>query len=251
MIMSPTEAQFEALSLFRGLLAVFSLFCLSRVRQVYETIDNLFKLDLAHKYVNRSLYLLLVGTTMSAKYLSKQGKYPTASLFRDRWTLMSKGDQTDATEAGLAPRFYFNPIFHTEGLESFKEVFVSLMDPTGYKWAESRLGSWEHFKRLMKCSWFREEVDAAVDEIKTIFRTQALDNIRVITKDEEAPQATKLAAARYLAEAGWEARESKRGRPSKAEVQGALKRETEARLEGEEDLARIGGLSVINGGKTN
>lgn len=129
------------------------------------------------------------------------------------------------------------------GLINCRTTFVDLRDPTGRKWALTYLGDWNHWLRLMKCPWFREAYDTWIAELNLQLKSEAIQVALEIMKGENGAQA--LAAAKFIAGEEWE--KHTRGRPSKAEREGALKRATQVIEQEDEDLKRIG-LKVIQGG---
>lgn len=130
------------------------------------------------------------------------------------------------------------------GLINARTTFVNLRDPTGRKWALTYLGDWNHWLRLMKCPWFREAYDTWISELNLQFKSEAISKVYEILHGENGAQA--LAAAKFLSSEEWD--KKARGRPSKAELDGELKRAAQALSVEDEDLKRIG-LKVINGGK--
>ena len=126
-----------------------------------------------------------------------------------------------------------------------KATFLELNDPTGYKWALKYLGNYEHYKVLTKCTWFQKALDTWMDELKTKLKSEAIEKVSQIAQGA-SPQA--LPAAKYLASAEWEKATSGRGRPSKEELRGELKKAIEKLTIEEEDAQRIG-LTLIQGGK--
>jgi hypothetical protein len=77
-------------------------------------------------------------------------------------------------------------------------------------------------------------------------RADAIQKIKQIADEGNDTQA--LQASKYLAEAGWD-KQAARGRPSKEELKGELKRLANLSEQTNEDLERIGGLKLIKGGK--
>ncbi len=145
-------------------------------------------------------------------------------------------------------RAKYYPVFclrHTDdtraaGMISVYDTFVALGDVTGHKWAMEYLGSWEHWLRLIQLDWFKDTYEAACSEISNKLKAEALQRIHQIA--QEGSDAQALNAAKYLAEGGWmgpSKKTTKRGRPSKEEVAGALKEQVRLTKEEEEDLARI------------
>jgi hypothetical protein len=131
------------------------------------------------------------------------------------------------------------------GLINARRTFVELEDPTGYKWAMRYLGgSYEHWQRLMACSWFQDAYKGWLDELKAKLQMNSLEELKDIIAEEGAPAATRAACARYLAEAGWEPKATKRGRPGASEIAGELKRAVRESREVQDDMERIG-LKVV------
>lgn len=116
-----------------------------------------------------------------------------------------------------------------------RDAFVELNDPTGYKFAMKYLGDYEHWKTLMKAKWFQEAYDVWMNELKMKIRSESLDVITKI-RDEGQP-AQALVAGKYLASFEWE--KSGRGRPSREELTGELKRQAKILSAEEEDAQRI------------
>ena len=142
----------------------------------------------------------------------------------------------------------YEPVFSLyddrPGLINARTTFVSLRDPTGRKWALTYLGDWNHWLRLMKCPWFREAVEIWITELNQQFKSEAISVAYEIMKGENGAQA--LAAAKFLSSEEWD--KQTKGRPSKAALEGQLKKAAQALSVEDEDLKRIG-LKVINGGK--
>ena len=145
----------------------------------------------------------------------------------------------------------YNPVFSLDndikGLINARATYVELMDPTGFKWAMQYLNSWEHYERLLGCSWFLAEVEAWNREIKMTLQMRAIEKIREIAKGD-SPQAYQ--AAKYLATADWEKGLHKAGRPSREVIKGELAQAIRQASQTEEDAARIG-LTLIKGGRTS
>lgn len=170
-------------------------------------------------------------------YKSENGLWYTEALFwdtasnkpKDRWP--------------IEPVFSLND--ERPGLINCRTTFVALKDPTGRKWALTYLGDWNHWLRLWKCRWFRDAYDGWIAELNLQLKSEAISKAIEIMHGENGAQA--LAAAKFIATQEYD--RTPRGRPSKAEVEGELKKAAEALTVEDEDLKRIG-LQVINGGKS-
>lgn len=132
------------------------------------------------------------------------------------------------------------------GLVNAQRTFVELGDPTGYKWAIKYLGDWNHWLKLVECSWFKVALTVWQKELSAKSESEMLSVIHSIASDEA--NKARFQAAKYLADQHRKPA-SRRGRPSTEEVTGELKKEAQERLSEDNDAARIG-LKVITGGKS-
>jgi len=128
-----------------------------------------------------------------------------------------------------------------------RELFIELGDYTGYKLAKEYLGGYPHLERLLKCAWFAKCFNKWKEELFINTKAKALEKIVEISQTEGA---SALAASKYLANGEYlEGLETKRGRPSKEELKGELKRQVEAVSSTNEDFKRMTAFTVVNGGK--
>ena len=137
-------------------------------------------------------------------------------------------------------------VIPTSSLTSAYDTYLELEDITGYKWAKTYLESYDHFEHLMGLDWFRTEVEAWNKEILAAKKAAALNEVFELR--EAASDATRLSASKYILEEGWKPKKTTRGRPSKAEVAGEVKKAARKVTEVSRDAERIG-LTVIPGGK--
>lgn len=132
------------------------------------------------------------------------------------------------------------------GLINARTTFVALGDPTGYEWANKYLGSWRHWMVLEKVTWFKKALEVWREELRIKQTSEAVRRISVIAASDDKQA---LMANKYLAEEGW-LKGASRGRPSKAEIDKNAKAMAEADRQTMDDIERMGGLKIINGGKT-
>lgn len=131
------------------------------------------------------------------------------------------------------------------GLINFRKRYVALGDPTGWKVAQELLEDYSHWQLLMKCPWFREAKEIWDAELDAKLASEGLDAIKQFAGGVEGvSDAITLTAARYLADKAYKRSPkpeaaTKRGRPSKEEVEGNLKAETADAAEVAKDLDRI------------
>lgn len=167
-------------------------------------------------------------------YKADNGMWYTESLFHERAT---------GTARPIEP--VFSLYDDRPGLINCRTTFVAFKDPTGRKWALTYLGDWAHWVRLMRCSWFKEAYDAWLAELNLQLKSEAMSKVLEIMNGENGAQA--LAAAKFIASE--EYKKHGRGRPSKSEIDGELKRAVKTLEQEDEDLERMG-LKVIQGGKS-
>ena len=189
----------------------------------------------------------LCYNTFMADKPSPSTRYP-ASPFRSpqtnaRWTRQLFWDQQ--RDLMIEDRL-IDPIYtlhhDVPGLVNFRRVYVDLGDPTGYALSQRYLESYDHWLLLMKAPWFRDAKKVWDIELDAKLKSQGMNAIRNLSDgaDDVSP-AVQLQAAKYLAnlEHRKESKPSGRGRPSKEEVQGELKRTAAADKDISDDLARI------------
>lgn len=163
-------------------------------------------------------------------YRASNGIWRTSSLFYER--------NADPNQISV-----FSLHEDREGLINARKTYVELEDPTGYQWAMKYLDSWTHMQKLMRLPWFIEAKESWDEELFFKLRSEAISKIKEIGEGESS---LALSAQKYLAERGWEKTESKRGRPTKTEVKGELKRQAQLLEVEDEDMERIG-LRVVGG----
>lgn len=159
----------------------------------YITYDNLMVL-------NRNERILLMrdahmrNRTKSLFYEYRNPNYPYVFTLKDYDIVLENGD----------------------AIKSFKQVYLSLNDPTEHLIATEVLTSIDHWRQLSKASWIRDIVDVCREELEIKMRCEAIKH--VARQSEES-----TSAAQFLAQGKWK---QQRGRPSKEEKDRALKLET-------------------------
>ena len=179
---------------------------------------------------------------MISKFRAGNNNLKTRSLFADGEKAGPGGWETDYSGA-----LYW--LYSKDDERPFmKDEFLKLKDPTGVKFANKFFEDWEHLQYLLKAKWFRECWDSWQSELKATLKQEALEVIKTIMTEGSTQS---FAAAKFIATSEYEqeGKTSKRGRPSKEEVQGELKNALKAATQTEEDYNRMMGFTVINGGK--
>lgn len=164
----------------------------------------------------------------AAKLLvGKNGNYLTESLFFE----------TNRDRRAYKPLFTLKPQEH-KGLPSLKEIYLSYRDPTEYKFAREVLGSWQHWELLTSLSWFKPHVDEWRKELMVSLRAEAADAALGVLRDPGAQASTKMQAARFIADKGWDEKPTK-GRPKKEDVRREARAMAEESKTLDDDFKRI------------
>jgi len=115
-----------------------------------------------------------------------------------------------------------------DGYVSLYREYLADSDPTGYTTALRVFGSWKLWKKLRASATFQSYFDAWDEELEVKVRAEAVQNMRSITNP---------AAAKWLAEGGWNG--AKRGRPTKEKKDRDARIEAAMREELADDADRI------------
>ena len=180
--------------------------------------------------------LLSIIKPTAPPYRTRAGLWHNRQIFFEQWIALKVEDRV------------VEPVFtlykDRPGLVNARTTFIDIGDPTGYEWAITYLGDYNHWKYLMKSPWFQEAYETWLEELT---QKQLAAAIKVITEIAlSGDSKAALPAARYLAEQGW--KKPDRGRPTKATIDANLKQAMRERSIEDDDAERIG-LTVISGGK--
>ena len=124
----------------------------------------------------------------------------------------------------------------TYDIDEFRLNFLFANDPTEYRAAELCGVSWKEWLRLKKESaWFRRHVREWLEELEVKHRSEAIAKVHELAKSDKpaAYQANKWIAERRYAEV------SKRGRPSKKELERETKEIAREAAETAEEAERV------------
>ena len=160
--------------------------------------------------------------SLKPPYKDKMGRWRTQSLFKEY------AHQSPS----YAPIFTLKE-FDDGEYKSFPKLFITFNDPTGYQFAKSVLGSYEHWMRLTSQKWFRSHLDGWLEELEVKLASEGLMKIKRIADggDQQA-----LAASKFLVNKGWEA---SKGRPKKADILRAARIQGGIEAAVEEDMGRL------------
>ena len=116
---------------------------------------------------------------------------------------------------------------------------MEIGDPTEYTQAMSLLGSYEHWEILTTRGWFKPHIDQWREELKVKLESDRYREMKdMVDNHAGTPQA--IQATKWLAERYGEKAPTKRGRPSKAEKEAALKEHIEEETILKEEAERLG-----------
>jgi len=129
-------------------------------------------------------------------------------------------------------------VYNPEGCNRCRSIYleyVDIADPSEYKFAMRVFGSWEHWRQLRECDFFQPTYKLMKEALKVKLESEVVELAKQTIKAGVGPQS--LQAAKWLYD---QIRpHTKRGRPSKAEVDGELKRQSSEAKELKEDLERL------------
>lgn len=109
-----------------------------------------------------------------------------------------------------------------KGYDSLYRLYMEVLDPTEYRFANSYLDGWGHWKQLSVCNWFKPYIDRWREELQLKIASEALTRIMA---EASTDRKESFAANKYLLEKGWQPKGAdKVGRPSKEAIQDAASR---------------------------
>lgn len=115
-------------------------------------------------------------------------------------------------------------------LKSLKKLYLEMEDPTEYEFATVYFVDFPHWQKCSNNAYIKKHVDQWRMELELKLRARAIRSL--IGQAEKG----NFNAAKFVAGKEWE---TKRGRPSKAEKEGALRKEAVLREEVADDASRV------------
>ena len=128
---------------------------------------------------------------------------------------------------------------HADGkvYKSMKKLYIFMEDVTEYDFAQTTLGSYKHWERLLESPIIRPHIEQWRKELNLKMKARAMKSIiKAATEDEKL----SFQAMKYLADNEYLDTKSKRGRPSKDELKAELRKEVQTNKTLMDDAARIG-----------
>lgn len=143
-----------------------------------------------------------------SRYKDEKGRYIVQGLFlEDRYNTdlaVFTLDGEDKTYKGVV-------------YPSLKRLYLECADPKEYSFATQYLYDWDHWQRLCRNAILSRHIEKWREELELSLVSEGVNALINLALNENSYQ-----AAKYLAERGWDKRG--RGRPSKEEIEGHLKR---------------------------
>ena len=178
----------------------------------------------------------MIHPELKDKMKDKLGRYRTMSLFREFY-LNEEGSD-------LEPVYCLKDEDPQGKLPSLKQMYMEIGDPTEYEFAIQAFGSYQHWLKIKNARAIKKFVEDWPIELEVKLRSEGIRSV----VDEALNGKSKFNAAKFLAKGEWKESHSKRGRPSKEEVEREVKIAAKLDAEIGADAQRLG-LSVVNGDK--
>lgn len=165
-----------------------------------------------------------------SKFKDSNGRYLVQGVFlEDRYD----PEMATYTFAG-EDKDYKGKIF-----PSLKRLYLEEGDPTEYLFATKYLYDWNHWKRMCNNAVCKKHIEEWRSELELSLMADGIQSIIQAATSDGHFQASK-----YLADRGWDVKG--RGRPSKEELEGELKKRAEEAGKFEDDFQL---LKLHKGGK--
>lgn len=185
---------------------------------------------------SKTANLKTIPTPVGSNSLPPQGAFETLKDNMGRFR--TKSLFVEHKHPDYSAPYTLKPYDHRGSMSMYRK-YMEIGDPTEYEQGIALLGSWKHWQLLAEATWFKPLLTEWRRELEVKFESDRYrEMIEVAEKQKGTPigvQATKWLAERYENK-----KAPKRGRPSKAEKQAALKRETEEDELLKEEQARLG-----------
>lgn len=162
----------------------------------------------------------------ATKFHNRQNHYYTKALFYD----LSGSNKSKA--------LYTLKDHDVGPFISLRNLYMDTNDLTEYAFANTYFANWEHWEQICQCAWFKPHIRKWRKELKTKLESMVLQAVLEEAKD---PKSKNRFSANKLIYDRLQKSHIIRGRPSKEEVEGELKRQTHAERQLQEDLKRITG----------
>lgn len=154
------------------------------------------------------------------KFKDEKGRYIVQGLFlEDRYN----DDMAVYTFAG-EDKTYKGKVF-----PSLKRLYLEFGDPKEYTFANEYLYDWPHWRRLCNNAIVSRHIEEWREELQLKLVSEGVLDLITLAQDHNSYQ-----AAKYLADRGWD--KSEKGRPSKEQIDGELKKRADKVEEDNKDF---------------
>lgn len=157
------------------------------------------------------------------KMKDEKGRYIVQGLFlEDRYNTDLAMFTFDGSHKEYKGKTYY----------SLKKLYLDLMDPVEYIFATEYLVDWPHWQRLCNNAIIGRHVEQWREELSLKLASEGAMQMVNLALEKESYQATK-----WLSDRGWDVKE--KGRPSKSQIDEAIKKKADEMSEWDEDHQRI------------
>lgn len=163
-----------------------------------------------------------------SKLKNTSGTFRTKALFYE----MTMADKSSVV-------FTLKPQDHL-GYPSLKKLYLEARDPTEYVFANTVLGGWEHWQKLLECDWFVPYITIWREELELLLKAEAYKSIH--NEASEIGSKNRFSASRYILEAYDRFTNGKRatkGRPTNDDIKRAAFDIAVSEHQLKDDLERI------------
>lgn len=143
-----------------------------------------------------------------SKFKDSMGRYITQGLF-----LENRYDQDMAVFTIDGE----DKLYEGKTYPSLKKLYLEYQDPKEWAFANEYLFDWDHWQRMVHNKWIGQHVHEWRKELELKLVAEGVSVLINLAVEQDSYQ-----AAKWLAERGWD--KSTKGRPSKEEVDGELKK---------------------------
>jgi hypothetical protein len=166
-----------------------------------------------------------------AVFKNKQNNYLTKSLFYE-WCY-----DTGNYDYAIFTTKEEDIFVDGKRYQSILRLFLECDDPTGYKFANTHLGSWYHYEKLLASPWFKAIIDKALKELEIKMKSQAL--LSIVKQAKDPTSKSSFQASKFLLDQNWIEKDNPVGRPSKERILEEAQKMMNDKEEIEEDFARL------------
>lgn len=120
--------------------------------------------------------------------------------------------------------------------KEYYKLYIEEDDPTEFSFVKKHIGSLEEWDCICNTSWFKSIILQWRREVELKIKSKALKALRIVASGDTRDA---FVANRYLLDGNWKETKSKRGRPSKQEIQDEVNRQASDTKKIEDDWERI------------